>query len=115
MDGNANLPGADDLPAATSEDEASPEVRVERIEQLIEDAVNLADPVQACMGAASGDLMLMQYRLCQAIDEKLQQLADSEAALFEVLPAVNTVTKLSQQVERYQQLGLKLKAGSRDC
>lgn len=102
-----------DLPAADSDhadgDDAV-DVRVERIEQLVDDSLQEPDALQATVGAASGDLLLMQYRLRQALDDSLQGTPDSLTAIAEALPALNTYLKLSQQVGQYVQLSLKIKS-----
>jgi hypothetical protein len=61
------------------------------------------------VGAASDDLLLMQYRFRQTLDQILQQPPDSLTALAEVMPSVNTFIKLSQQIDRCVQLSLKIK------
>ena len=85
------------------------DVRVERILQHVDDSLREEDALQATVGAAGGDLMLMQYRLRQALDETLQETPDSLTAIAEVMPALNTFMKLSQQVNQYVQLSIKIK------
>jgi hypothetical protein len=100
---------ANDSVEAESEEGDSTDERVERILAHVDDSLGLDDPLQASVGAASGDLMLMQYRLCQMLDEMLQQPPDTLTALAEVMPAFNTYMKVSQQVDRFIQLSLKIK------
>lgn len=86
------------------------DVRFERILQHVDDSLREEDALQATVGAAGGDLMLMQYRLRQALDETLQETPDSLTAIAEVMPALNTFMKLSQQVGQFVQLSLKIKS-----
>jgi hypothetical protein len=102
MDPTVDLPDADGDHVA--------DVRVARIEQLVDDSLQEPDALQAAVGAASGDLLLMQYRLRQALDDSLQETPDSLTAITEALPALNTYLKLSQQVGQYVQLSLKIKS-----
>ncbi|MBN8628864.1 MAG: hypothetical protein J0M17_25605, partial [Planctomycetes bacterium] len=74
-----------------------------------DDSLKQADALEATVGAAGGDLMLMQYRLRQALDEALQETPDSLSAIAEVMPAMHTFLKLSQQVGQFVQLSLKIK------
>jgi hypothetical protein len=101
---------ADDSAEAGGEESDPTDGRVERILEHVDDSLRLDDPLQATVGAASGDLMLMQYRLRQVLDEVLQQTPDTLTALAEVMPALNTYMKVSQQVDRFIQLSLKIQA-----
>jgi hypothetical protein len=101
---------AGDRPDAGGEESDSNDVRVERILEHVDDSLQLEDALQATVGAAGGDLMLMQYRLRQVLEEMFQQTPDSLTALAEVIPALNTFMKVSQQVDRFIQLSLKIKA-----
>lgn len=114
MDPTANLPAADlpaaDLPEADGGGDEAVDVRVERILQHVDDSLQEPDALQATVGAAGGDLMLMQYRLRQALDETLQETPASLTAIAEALPALNIFLKLSQQAGQFVQLALKIKA-----
>ena len=114
MEDNAHVPPDDGLDAAPSSDEAFVDARIEKIQQHIENCMQLEDPLQACTGAAGGDLMKLQFRVSQQIDQMLQETPDGMATLNDLLPAINTVTKLSKQVERFNQLSCKLKAANAD-
>lgn len=89
--------------------EAASDVRVERILEHVDDALKQEDALQAIIGAASGDLMLLKYRLSQALDEALQEPPDSLSAIAEVMPAMNAFLKVSQQAGQFMQLSLKIK------
>ena len=110
MDENERLDTAAELPAADNGDDGAAEVRVERILQHVDDSLQEPDALQATVGAAGGDLLLMQYRLRQALDETLQETPASLTAIAQALPALNTFMKLSQQVGQFVQLSLKIKA-----
>jgi hypothetical protein len=105
MDSQAQSAGGDDLHDTTS----AGDVRVERIREHVDDSLKQSDALEATVGAASGDLMLMQYRLRQALDDALEETPNSLAAIAEVMPAMNTFLKLSQQVGQFVQLSLKIK------
>lgn len=98
-----------ELPETDGGVDDAADVRVERILQHVDDSLREEDALQATVGAAGGDLMLMQYRLRQALDETLQETPDSLTAIAEVMPALNTFMKLSQQVGQFVQLSLKIK------
>jgi hypothetical protein len=114
MDENERLDPAAELPAADGGDDGgnddAAEARVERILQHVADSLQEPDALQAAVGAAGGDLLLMQYRLRQALDETLQATPASLTAIAQALPALNTFLKLSQQVGQFVQLSLKIKA-----
>lgn len=101
---------ATDLPDTDGGVDDAADVRVERILEHVDDSLKEEDALQAAVGAASGDLMLMQYRVHQALEEALQETPDSLTAITEVLPAMNTFMRLSQQVGQFIQLSLKIKA-----
>lgn len=85
------------------------DLRVERILEHIDNSVQQEDALQAAVGAAGADLMMIQYRMAQAIDEALRTAPDALTATAEILPSFNVYTKLSQQVGQFVQLSLKLK------
>jgi len=101
---------ATDLSVTDGGQDDAGDVRVERILEHVDDSLREEDALQAAVGAASGDLMLMQYRVHQALEEALRETPDSLTAIAEVLPAMNTFMKLSQQVGQFVQLSLKIKA-----
>jgi len=101
---------ATDLSGTDGGDDDAADVRVQRILEHVNDSLSEEDALQAALGAASGDLMLMQYRVRQALEEALRETPDSLTAIAEVLPAMNTFMKLSQQVGQFVQLSLKIKA-----
>ena len=105
MDSQAQSVSGDDLHDTTS----AGDMRVERIREHVDDSLKQADALEATVGAASGDLLLMQYRLRQALDDALEETPNSLAAISEVMPAMNTFLKLSQQVGQFVQLSLKIK------
>jgi hypothetical protein len=110
MDDNEPLVPATDIPEAADGINEPADARVERILEYVDDSLKEQDSLQATVGAAGGDLMLMQYRLRQLLDETLQGTPDSLTAITEVMPAMNTYMKLSQQVGQYVQLSLKIKS-----
>jgi len=99
----------EDLPLASLANEEMVDVRVERILEHVDESLKLEDALQAAVGAASGDLFLMQYRVRQALEETLQCTPDSVTAIAEVVPVIATFLKLSQQADRYVQLAIKIK------
>ena len=109
MSADEPIAPAVELPEADYEVDDAADVRVDRILEHVDDSLKEEDALQATVGAASGDLMLMQYRLRQALDETLQETPDSLTAIAEVMPALNTFMKLSQQVGQFVQLSLKIK------
>jgi hypothetical protein len=114
MQDDAKPTAAADMPAELDANDEAVNPRVERIDQYIAAALNLNEPLQACLGAACGDLMLIQYEMCQAVQEAFEDLKHSALTLTEIVPAVNTVTKVSQQVEHYQHTLSKLRAAQTD-
>jgi hypothetical protein len=107
---NEQLDPTADLPAADGGGDDAADVRVQRILQHVADSLQEPDALQAAVGAAAGDLLLLQYRLRHMLEETLQETPDSLTAIAEVQPALTTYMKLSQQVGQYVQLALKIKA-----
>jgi hypothetical protein len=110
MDDNESLPPATDIPETAGGINEPADARVERILEYVDDSLKENDALQATIGAAGGDLMLMLYRVRQALDETLTETPNSLTAIAEVMPAMNTYMKLSQQVGQYVQLSLKIKS-----
>lgn len=97
--------------ASTEDTTSEPtDLRVERIAEHIASSLQEPEPLVAAIGAASGDLLLLHYRLGQALDECLAHDPDLLAALGELLPALNTFAKVGQQADRFLQLALKIQA-----
>lgn len=113
MADDEQLTPATDLPETTDGMNDAADVRVERIMEYVDDSLKEEDALQAMVGAVCGDLMLMQYRMRQALDETLQDKPDSLTAIAEVMPAMNTFMKLGHQVGQFVQLNLKIK-GAKD-
>lgn len=113
MADDEQLTPATDLHETNNDVNDATDVRIERIMEYVDDSLKKDDALQAMVGAVCGDLMLMQYRMRQAIDETLQVPPDSLTAIAEVMPAMNTFMKLGQQVGQFVQLNLKIK-GAKD-
>jgi hypothetical protein len=110
MDDDKPRTPATDIPETADGVLDPADARVERILEYVDDSLKENDALEATVGAAGGDLMLMQYRLRQLLDETLQGTPDSLSAIAEVMPALNTYMKLSQQVGQFVQLSLKIKS-----
>lgn len=110
MDDNEPLTPATDIPETADGVNEPADARVERILEYVDDSLKENDALQATVGAAGGDLMLMLYRVRQALDETLAETPDSLTSIAEVIPALNTYMKLNQQVGQFVQLSLKIKS-----
>jgi len=93
---------------------AAPNDRVDRITEHIDQALQQANPVVATIGAASGDLLLLHYRLGQALNERLADGPDLLASLSEIIPTLSIYAKIGQQADRFTQLALKIQMAQRD-
>ena len=83
-------------------------LRLEKIHEYLVELLQQADALQANLGATSSDLMLMGFRLKEAIE---QAMADSSAPLgrFEqLMPAIEGYLKVTRQIDRLAQLDRRL-------
>jgi hypothetical protein len=97
--------------APAQPDPATPDVskmRLEKINEYLLESLQKVDALQANLGATSSDLMLMGFRLKQAIE---QAMGDSMAPLGrfeELMPAIEGYLKVTRQIDRLAQLDRRL-------
>jgi hypothetical protein len=88
--------------------------RMEKIQQLLADALQQPDPLQANLGVAVSDLMSMGFWLKQAIDELLASEADPLQHFQKVSAPLEAYLKITRQWDRLVQLDRRLTDGRRN-
>jgi hypothetical protein len=84
--------------------------RYQRIIDYHNTALAIEDPLAANVGAVNADLMLMTYRLKQAIGEAMDVTPTALEEFEKLMPAVDSFLRISRQVERFAKLNLQLAA-----
>ena len=106
-DGRAQSDTPTDTPTDTAADEC-PDLEMRRIQDLLAESLALPNAFAANLGAQNSGLRKMAYRMQQAIEKALDQ-GPAELEEFEdVMPAIETLLKITKQVDRYSQLSMKL-------
>jgi hypothetical protein len=113
LDGNERTGAAG--PAAVAEtvcgDEDRPhDPRYQRIVDYLNTALAIEDPLAANVAATNSDLMLMAYRLKQAIATAMEMTPAALEEFEKLMPAVDSFLRITRQVERFAKLNLQLAA-----
>ena len=117
MDNVMKTPASQDCPAEaagtaeqqqSSANESTALLRIRRIEDLQAEALANPDALQATLGAANGALMRMGFRLEEAIEGTLANIADPVARFERLAPAIDSYLKVMRQVDRFAQLDQRL-------
>ena len=78
--------------------------RIQRLRDLLEDALAERDPLRANLRAALADLLEIAYRLDAGIKATMGAEPKSLTMHEELLPAINSMALVHRQVTRYVQL-----------
>lgn len=97
------------LETSVSDDEAS-DVRTRRLAEYMASSLAKDDPLAANLGAVHGDLMLLEYRMRQALDGLFDTPPESLQELQAAMPGVEGYLKVTKQIDRFAQLAMKLAA-----
>lgn len=91
------------------DDEAS-DVRTRRLAEYMASSLTEDDPLAANLGAVNGDLMLLAYRMRQALDGLFDEPPESVQELQAAMPGLEGYLKVTKQIDRFSQLAVKLAA-----
>jgi hypothetical protein len=104
MDENANVDVADvtepqqtDVGASV---EALAELREKRTVDYLQKALEMGDPLSANIGAVNADLMLFAGHMRRIIAPALERLPSEPRALANLVPAVESHSRVARQIER---------------
>lgn len=98
-------------PSSAQPDPAAADVsklRLAKIREYLIESLQQADALQANLGATSSDLMLMGFRLKEAIEEALAKSTDSLGRFERLMPAIEGYLKVTRQIDRFAQLDRRL-------
>lgn len=82
--------------------------RLARIHEYLVDALEQVDALQANLGAASSDLMLLGFRMKDAIETALRDASNPLGQFNELMPAIESYLKVVRQIDRLAQLDRRL-------
>ena len=75
---------------------------------ILVESLQHADTLQANLGATSSDLMLMGYRLKEAIEKALADASNPIRRFDQLMPAIEGYLKVTRQIDRLAQLDWRL-------
>jgi len=81
--------------------------RVQRIADYLESSLGKPDALQATIGAANSDLMLVGFRLNEAVQAALNSTPAALSEFGKLMPAVESLLKVYKQVDRFTQLEVR--------
>jgi hypothetical protein len=84
--------------------------RLQRIRDYRQQALGQKDALTANLGAVASDLMLLQYRLSQALNGALAQTDSVMEDFAEWSPALQACLQLTRQIDRLANLDQRLGA-----
>jgi hypothetical protein len=83
--------------------------RLERLGECVKAALAMDDPLEASLGAMTGDLMFLGYRLRQALERRLDEGIRSADELTGAMPALDAYLRVTKQVDRFSRLAIQLR------
>jgi hypothetical protein len=90
------------------------DVRLERIEQYIEESLAKANPLEAALGAVNGDLLLMEYRIKRELEDLSDGDPDFGTGLDKVAAIGDQYLRVIKQLERFTHLAVKVSGDGRN-
>ena len=78
--------------------------RIQRLEDLLAEALKESDPLRASLRAAAADLLEIGYRLGAGVKAAMRPELSSLESYEAVLPAINSMALIHRQATRYVQL-----------
>ena len=82
--------------------------RLQRIMDYLREALARDSALEANLGAVNSDLLMMGYRLKQAIDEAMAATPAALEQFQRLMPAIDSYLRLTKQIDRLAQLSLRL-------
>lgn len=98
----ATVPQRAHTPPAPTPDVSK--LRLEKIHAYLVESLEQADTLQANLGATTSDLMLMGFRLKEAIEKAMADAATPLAQFEQLMPAIEGYLKVTRQIDRLAQL-----------
>jgi hypothetical protein len=99
-----------DAPAPPANETSSCDLRLQRLVDYMADALTKRNPLEANLGAVNGDLLLLEYRFRQGLDDLLNEAPNSLEELQAAMPGVEGLLRIVKQIDRFSQLASKLAA-----
>jgi hypothetical protein len=113
VDNDENGSDRPDLTASTQEERVAA-VRLERIEQYIEESLAKANPLEAALGAVNGDLLLMAHRIKQELDDLSEGDSEFGPELDQVAAIVDQYLRVLKQLHSFTHLAAKVSCDGRN-
>lgn len=85
------------------------DLRVQRVLDYAQVALHMDDPLQANIGSLNADLMMFAHHMQRMIKPALEKLPANPGALANVVPVVESHTRVTRQVERLTTLSHRLR------
>ncbi|MCA9125153.1 MAG: hypothetical protein KDB11_33490 [Planctomycetales bacterium] len=106
-DGELSTPQQDDSRPAISAGEQNLQ-RLQRLQDLMQDAITEPNPLQSNLRATAGDVLALAYRLQQAISTGVEHAAADVAQFEKLVPSIELYLKLTRQADRFAQIDFRL-------
>jgi hypothetical protein len=99
-----------DVPPSDCGGAVRADVRLQRIIDLQEESSASPNALEACLGAVNGDLLLLERRLMQELDEFLNRPSESAEELMLAQSVFDQLLRITKNIAQYAQLGSRLRA-----
>jgi hypothetical protein len=90
--------------AAAARRPKAADLRIQRLDDLLAEAMGESDPLRASLRAAAADLLEIGYRLGTGIKATMGSASMGLEAYEAVMPAINSMALVHRQATRYVQL-----------
>jgi hypothetical protein len=102
MNDLANLPSGQ--PGQPHRETELAQLRIQRIQDLLAEALELPNALQANLRACSSDLLLLAQRFRQAMNVAFGEGSDPLVTLERLRPAIDAYLRITRQIDRLTQL-----------
>ena len=107
--------GFEDDPAQAQHPPTDDAKRLARIFDFQVDALANPNPLQACLGSFTGDLLAIGWHIQKRINGALAASSGTIEDITSITPALDIVLRIGRQADRYAQLEAKLTATERQA
>jgi len=77
------------------------EVRLEKIRAVMTESLARVDPTESLLGVVTSDMMELEFRIKQFLDESFSDTANAIAKFQQMMPMIQMCMKLTGQIARY--------------
>jgi hypothetical protein len=102
--------GLNEVSLAATAKKGNDAARIKQIQDLLKNSLSNTSPLDANLGAVNAGLMLIEYRLKQALDSALTSGPRSLEEFAPLMPVIKDYLRITKQIGQFSQLTVRLAA-----